>query len=263
MKNIIYFFLLIIIIKSQPISENLAFRKVMENLKGSIPESYVRQAFAHKALKIHKIIPERFARPYEKQTWEKYRKIFVKESRISSGAKFYNENLDLINTIKNEYKVDPFIFVTIAGIESNYGIHHSQYSVFNSLYTQIIEMPKRSKWASRELSEFLKYCYKDQLDPQEIGGSYAGAFGFGQFIPSSFNQYSVDFNEDGIREPYAWPDVLASIANYLRRNGYSPNSDNYKKGGSIWKSIYAYNHSENYVMAVLELAEEIRKRVKN
>ena len=157
--------------------------------------------------------------------------------------------------------MDPFIFVTIAGIESNYGIHHSQYSVFNSLYTQIIEMPKRSKWASRELSEFLKYCYKDQLDPQEIGGSYAGAFGFGQFIPSSFNQYSVDFNEDGIREPYAWPDVLASIANYLRRNGYSPNSDNYKKGGSIWKSIYAYNHSENYVMAVLELAEEIRKRV--
>jgi membrane-bound lytic murein transglycosylase B len=261
MKNIIYLFLLTLIVRSQPISENLAFRKVMENLKGSIPESYVREAFSHKDLKIHKIIPDRFARPYEKQTWEKYRKIFVKESRISSGAKFYNENLDLINTIKSEYKVDPFIFVTIAGIESNYGIHHSQYSVFNSLYTQIIEMPKRSKWASRELSEFLKYCYKDQLDPQEIGGSYAGAFGFGQFIPSSFNQYSVDFNEDGIREPYAWPDVLASIANYLRRNGYSPNSDNYKKGGSIWKSIYAYNHSENYVMAVLELAEEIRKRV--
>ena len=87
MKNIIYFFLLTLIIKSQPISENLAFRKVMENLKGSIPESYVRQAFAHKDLKIHKIIPERFARPYEKQTWEKYRKIFVKESRISSGAR--------------------------------------------------------------------------------------------------------------------------------------------------------------------------------
>ena len=97
-ENIIYLFLLTLIVRSQPISENLAFRKVMENLKGSIPESYVREAFSHKDLKIHKIIPERFARPYEKQTWEKYRKIFVKESRISSGAIFYNENLDVINT---------------------------------------------------------------------------------------------------------------------------------------------------------------------
>mgnify|MGYP001377607654 CR=1 FL=1 len=261
MKNILIIVLSTLIINSQPISENLAFRKVMENLSGAIPESYVRKAFAHEKLKVFKQIPDRFARPYEKQTWEKYRKIFVKESRISSGANFFNENIDLIKIIENEYKVDPFIIVTIAGIESNYGVHHSQYSVFNSLYTQIIEMPKRSKWASKELAEFLKYCYKDQLDPQEIGGSYAGAFGFGQFIPSSFNRYSVDFNEDGIREPYAWPDVLASIANYLRRNGYSPNSKNYKKGGAIWKSIYAYNHSENYVMAVLELTEEIRKRV--
>ncbi len=260
MKNIICFSLLVFIVRAQPIGENLAYRKVMENLKGAIPESFVRDAFAHEKIKIHKQIPERFAKPYEKQTWEKYRKIFVKESRISGGVKFYKENIDLIKTIESEYKVDSFIFVTIAGIESNYGVHHSQYSVFNSLYTQIIEMPRRSKWASRELAEFLKYCYKDQIDTQKIGGSYAGAYGFGQFIPSSFNQYSVDFNEDGIREPYAWPDVLASIANYLRKNGYYPNSKDYKKGGPIWKSIYAYNHSENYVMAVLELAEEIRKR---
>jgi membrane-bound lytic murein transglycosylase B len=132
--------------------------------------------------------------------------------------------------------------------------------VFNSLYTQIHEMPRRAKWASKELAEFIKYCFNDQLDPQEIGGSYAGAFGYGQFIPSSFNNYSVDFNEDGVRQPYDWPDVLGSIANYLRRNGYKPNSTNYEKDGDIWKSIYAYNHSDNYVMAVLELTSEIKKR---
>ena len=121
-------------------------------------------------------------------------------------------------------------------------------------------MPKRSKWASKELAEFLTYCFNDQLDTQLIGGSYAGAFGFGQFIPSSFNHYAVDFNEDGIRKPYEWPDVLASIANYLRRNGYQTNSTNYKRDGDIWKAIYAYNHADNYVMAVLELSEKIRKR---
>ena len=110
------------------------------------------------------------------------------------------------------------------------------------------------------LAEFLKYCFKDQLDTQEIGGSYAGAFGFGQFIPSSFTHYSVDFNENGVREPYSWPDVLGSIANYLRMNGYTPNSANYDKTGDIYKAIYAYNHADNYVMAVLELTENIRER---
>ncbi len=170
------------------------------------------------------------------------------------------ENIELIKTVSGEYKVDPFIIVTIAGIESNYGSHHSQYSVFNSLYSQIHDMPKRAKWASKELAEFIKYCYNDQLDPQEIGGSYAGAFGFGQFIPSSFNNFSVDFNEDGVRQPYDWPDVLASIANYLRRNGYNPNSNNYDRDGDIWKSIYAYNHADNYVMAVLELKNEIKNQ---
>ena len=246
--------------QSQSLTDDLAYRLVTEHLKKStIPEAYVREAFTHDELKIHKVIVDRFAKPYEKKTWEVYRKIFVKESRIAAGAKFYKKNYELIKMVESEYKVDPFIFVTIAGIESNYGSHHSQYSVFNSLYTQIHEMPRRAKWASKELAEFIKYCFNDQLDPQEIGGSYAGAFGYGQFIPSSFNNYSVDFNEDGVRQPYDWPDGLGSIANYLRRNGYKPNSTNYEKDGDIWKSIYAYNHSDNYVMAVLELTSEIEK----
>ena len=259
MKQIIVFFALSIFTFSQSLSDDLAYQIVSDHLEGSnVPEAYIREAFTHDEIKIHKEIAEKFGRPYEKKTWKVYRKIFVKDSRIAAGAKFYKENIELIKTVSSEYKVDPFIIVTIAGIESNYGSHHSQYSVFNSLYSQIHDMPKRAKWASKELAEFIKYCFNDQLDPQEIGGSYAGAFGFGQFIPSSFNNYSVDFNEDGVRQPYDWPDVLASIANYLRRNGYKPNSNNYDRDGDIWKSIYAYNHANNYVMAVLELRNEIK-----
>ena len=239
-----------------------SYLKVLKKLNGSIPEEFVKKAFSHSKLEVHKEIADRFARPYEKKTWVEYRKIFVKESRIASGAKFYKENKKLITEIADKYSMDPFIVVTIAGVESNYGVHHSQFSVFNSLYTQIQEMPRRSKWATKELAEFLKYCYKDKLDPQEIGGSYAGAFGFGQFIPSSFTRYSIDYNNNGVREPYSWPDVLGSIANYLRMNGYESGSNNYEEDGDIWKSIYAYNHSDNYVMAVLELTEEIRKRAK-
>ena len=259
MNHFIIFLVFSIITRAQSLSDDLAYQTVSALLQGSnIPEAYIREAFTHDDLTIHKEIAEKFARPYEKKTWKVYRKIFVKDSRIVAGAKFYKENIELVKAVSREYKVDPFIIVTIAGIESNYGSHHSQYSVFNSLYSQIHDMPKRAKWASKELAEFIKYCYNDQLDPQEIGGSYAGAFGFGQFIPSSFNNFSVDFNEDGVRQPYDWPDVLASIANYLRRNGYKPNSNNYDRDGDIWKSIYAYNHANNYVMAVLELRNEIK-----
>jgi len=243
------------------VDDDFAYRLVSEKLDGVIPEEFVRAAFSHESVEIHKEISEKFAKPYEKKPWSDYRKIFVKESRISAGAKFYSENKDLISEVSSKYAVDPFIIVTIAGVESNYGIHHSQYSVFNSLYSQIHDMPRRSKWATRELAEFLKYCFNDELDTQEIGGSYAGAFGFGQFIPSSFTRYSVDFNNNGVREPYSWPDVLGSIANYLRMNGYGASSSDYSKEGDIYKSVFAYNHADNYVMAVLELAEKIRERV--
>ena len=205
-------------------------------------------------------IPERFAKPYEKKSWEQYKKLFIKESRIVAGVKFYSENKDLIMQVAERYNVDPFIILSIAGIESNYGKHYKGFTVFNSLYTQIHEMPKRAKWASKELASYLEYCFKDNVDPQSIEGSYAGAFGFGQFIPSSFNRYSVDFDNDGVRRPHDWPDVLGSIANYLIKNGYVPGSSNYSKGGDIWKSVWAYNHSDNYVMAVLGLTEKIRER---
>ena len=258
MKTI--FLLITGLLFSQNVMDDKAYKLVSKKIDSSVPDSFVRKAFSHQKLEIHNEIAYRFARPYEKKPWTEYRKIFVKESRIKGGAKFYIENKDLISSVSEKYGVDPFIIVTIAGVESNYGVHHSQFSVFNSLYTQIHEMPRRSKWATRELAEFIKYCYEDNLDPQEIGGSYAGAFGFGQFIPSSFTTYSVDFNQNGVREPYNWDDVLGSIANYLRMNRYKKNSKNYDKSGDIYKAIFAYNHADNYVMAVLELTEEVRKR---
>ena len=248
------------VIFSRTLDNDIAYELVIKKIGDDIPISFVNEAFSHDKLEVHKIIAERFAKPYEKKSWTEYKKIFVKESRIAAGAKFFSENTNLINRVSKKYGVDPFIIVTIAGVESNYGVHHSQYSVFNALYSQIHEIPRRTKWATKELAEFIKYCYKDNLDPQEIGGSYAGAFGYGQFIPSSFTRYSVDFNENGVREPYSWPDVLGSIANYLRMNGYKKNSNDYKKSGDIYKSVYAYNHADNYVMAVLELTERIRER---
>ena len=86
-------------------------------------------------IELHAKIPERFARPYEKKSWEQYKKLFIKESRIVAGVKFYSENKDLILKVSKKYGVDPFIILSIAGIESNYGKHYKGFTVFNSLYT--------------------------------------------------------------------------------------------------------------------------------
>ena len=263
-KALFIFIITNMVFAENDISVDLAYQLVLEKInKKVVPVSFLNDVFKSSSIEKHMEIPERFAKPYEKKSWEQYKKLFIKESRIVAGVKFYSENKDLIMQVAERYNVDPFIILSIAGIESNYGKHYKGFTVFNSLYTQIHEMPKRAKWASKELASYLEYCFKDNVDPQSIEGSYAGAFGFGQFIPSSFNRYSVDFDNDGVRRPHDWPDVLGSIANYLIKNGYIPGSSNYSKGGDIWKSVWAYNHSDNYVMAVLGLTEKIRKRSSN
>ena len=216
-------------------------------------------AFAHKGIQIHDKILERFARPYEKQSWTNYRKLFITDSRIKKGTQFYTENQGTLNAIAKNIKVDPFLILSIVGVESNYGLHQGEFTVFNALYTQIAKMPRRAKWAKKELIEFLIYCYNDNIPPHSIKGSYAGAFGYGQFIPSSFNTYAADGNGDGIRKPYDWSDVFASVGNYLAKNGYPVNNPSDQE--KVYQSVFAYNHADNYVKAVLELRDEIKKNI--
>ena len=92
-----------------------------------------------------------------------------------------------------------FQLVSIVGIETNYGKRYAEHSVFNSLYTQTINFPKRSAWATKEIFELLLYSKEEKINPFSLYGSYAGAFGYGQFIPSSFNKLSIDYNKDGIK----------------------------------------------------------------
>ena len=92
MKQLAKIFFLLTYVFSQNFEEDIAYKLVLEKLNGSIPSAFVREAFSHDKLEIHKVIAERFAKPYEKKAWTEYRKIFVKESRISAGAKFFSEN---------------------------------------------------------------------------------------------------------------------------------------------------------------------------
>lgn len=245
---------------SYALKKNHVYQAVKERaIEKGVSEEYLKQVFEDGNIQIHREISERFSKPYEKKSWADYRKLFVKPSRIDKGSEFYTERQETLIKVSKHYGVDPYLILSIVGIESNYGSHYKQFKVFNSLYTQILEMPKRANWATTELIEFLFYCYEDSIPPHSVYGSYAGAFGFGQFIPSSFNHYAVDFDGDGIRQAYEWPDVMASIANYLIKNGYPAN--NYSNKDKLYKAVYSYNHSDNYVRAVLELRDELQKAI--
>jgi len=228
-----------------------------EAIKNGLPESYLNEIFSYGGIAVHDKILDRFSKPYEKKSWTDYRKLFITESRIQKGVAFYTQYKNDLNSVSNQMNVDPFLILSIVGVESNYGRHKGKYTVFNALYTQIAKMPRRKQWATKEMIAFLVYCYSDSIPPHSIKGSYAGAFGYGQFIPSSFNAFAADGNGDGIRRPYDWVDVFASVGNYLVKNGYpvSNNSDDKQ----VYKSIYAYNHADNYVKAVLELRDKLKK----
>jgi len=260
-----YIFILLttfVINNSYALDKDSVYKAVSDRaIEKGLPEEYLKHVFENENIQIHQEIPERFAKPYEDKTWEEYRKLFVKPSRINNGSKFYTEHQKTLKKVSKRFGVDPILILSIVGIESNYGSHHKQFTVFNSLYTQISEMPNRARWATTELIELLTYCYNDSIPPHSVYGSYAGAFGYGQFIPSSFNNYAVDFDGDGIRQAYKWPDVMASIANYLIQHGYPAN--NYLNKDNVYKAVFSYNHSDNYVKAVLELRDELKVAIES
>ena len=133
-KIIIIITLFSVLCAEDIISNDLAYVMVMEKInKKVVPVEYINKVFTNSDIERHEEIPERFARPYEKKSWPEYKKLFIKESRIVAGTKFYSENEELIMQVSKKYNVDPFIILSIAGIESNYGRHYKGFNVFNSL----------------------------------------------------------------------------------------------------------------------------------
>ena len=204
----------------------------------------------------------RFKRKPEKtKTYTEYKNIFLTEERIEKGVAFYFKNKELFKKIMTEFEIDPLIIVAIIGVETNYGTRFAEHSVFVSLYTQSVNIPQRRLWATKEMFELLVYCKKEGIDPFSVEGSYAGAFGFGQFIPSSFNKLSIDYNQNGKKEPYGWEDVLGSVAYYLKENGYPPNSYNFSLRSKAWHAIRTYNRSDHYASTIIEFRNELAKQV--
>lgn len=162
-------------------------------------------------------ILEAIARPAEKRLeWFEYRKIFITKNRIEKGLAFIQEHLETLQRAEKEYGVPKEIIASIIGIETNYGKNKGSYRVLDALTTLGFDYPPRSSFFSSELKHAFLLAKEQGFDISEIKGSYAGAMGYGQFIPSSYRHYAVDFDADEVADILSNPvDAIGSVANYF------------------------------------------------
>lgn len=169
---------------------------------------------------------------WESKPWYDYYPRFITTRNIMEGRKQLRRYQELLDRIEKELGVEREIVVAIWGIESRFGQNRGDFNLFRTLNTMFDAYPRRSDFYRGQLIDFLLLCRENGVDPKGITGSYGGAFGQTQFIPSSFREYAVDFDNDGRRDVWSSvPDVLASIANYLHRYGWSKGSPIYVEIG--------------------------------
>ena len=169
---------------------------------------------------LHNWIIETMQKPAEKtMTWSRYKKIFINKERLKAGLKFINEHADTLNRVAKQYQVDKYVIAAIIGVETYFGKIKGKHKVIDTLSTLSFIDFRRNKFFQSELIHFLNFAYKNNTDVFSYKGSYAGAMGYGQFMPSSINNYAVDADQDNIIDLYNNPkDAIASVANYLAKH---------------------------------------------
>ncbi|MCY3819547.1 MAG: lytic murein transglycosylase B [Gammaproteobacteria bacterium] len=161
------------------------------------------------------------SRPAERKRWHEYRKIFVTPTRIREGIAFWRANEETLRRVERVYNVPPEITVAVVGVETRYGRNLGSFRVLDSLSTLAFDYPPRATFFLGELTEFLLLAQEEGIDPLTMKGSYAGAMGYGQFIPSSYRNFAVDFDGDGTRDIWTnLNDALGSIGNYFAEHGW-------------------------------------------
>tara|TARA_B100001175_G_scaffold316777_1_gene331594 strand:- start:2015 stop:3049 length:1035 start_codon:yes stop_codon:yes gene_type:complete len=173
-------------------------------------------------------------------TWDRYKKLFIEEKRITNGRIFIKEHEELFDRVEVEFGVPREIITSILGVETRYGKIKGNYRVLDSLATLGFDFPRRSEFFKSELIEFFILSRENNLDIYSIEGSYAGAMGYGQFISSSYRAYAVDYDGDGYSDLFnSIPDAVASVANYLKVHGW-------KRDGKIVQPIKFNNVRKPY-----------------
>ena len=169
-------------------------------------------------------ILDAISRPAEKvKPWKDYRPIFITDKRITQGAAFWKQHEATLARAEAEYGVPAEIIVAIIGVETFYGGNTGSWRVMDALSTLAFDYPPRAPFFRKELREFLLLTREEQVDPITLKGSYAGAMGLPQFMPSSFRAYAVDFDGDGHINIWTNPvDAIGSVASYFKQHRWQP-----------------------------------------
>ena len=161
------------------------------------------------------------AKPAEHKPWYVYRPIFMTAERIDAGVRFWTEHAAVLARAEQEYGVPASIIVAIIGVETFYGRNTGNFRVIEALGTLAFHYPPRATFFRSELENFFLLARDENLDALTPTGSYAGAMGLPQFMPSSFRNFAVDFDRDGHRDIWRNPDdAIGSVANYLKKHGW-------------------------------------------
>jgi len=153
-------------------------------------------------------------------SWDIYEKAFLKEVKVTKGVDFMHRHQEALRKAYRIYGVEPEYITAIIGVESHYGVNRGRYPVFDTLTTLAFEKNRRQKFYQKELKAFLLLSRREKINPKRVKGSWAGAIGLGQFMPSNYNAYVVDFNKDGFHQMNNPTDAIGSIAHYFKRHGW-------------------------------------------
>ena len=168
-------------------------------------------------------IIDAMSKPAEKaKLWYEYRPIFLNERRIREGTEFWIAHRQALDQASIKSGVAPEYLAAILGVETYYGRLTGTYRVLDALVTLSFDYPPREKFFRDELEQFLLLTRDAHLDPKTLKGSYAGAMGAPQFMPSNYRRYAVDADANGRIDLWNdWPDVCASVGNYLKEHGWN------------------------------------------
>jgi membrane-bound lytic murein transglycosylase B len=229
--------------------------------------------------------PEPYAGPTMRPklgSWTRYRNQFLTETHINNGVEFWRNNAAAIEKASATYGVDPEYIVGIIGVETFFGKNFGKTCIFDALTTLAFDTHRRAPYFTGELENFLLMAKEEGYEPRQPKGSWAGAMGYGQFMPSSFRALAVDFDNNGHRDLWQPYDAVGSVAHYFSQHGWqlhgvvtrptqaADDPDVIELGGATaseywriypnFKVIKKYNNSNKYAMAVHQLAQAIKQR---
>lgn len=160
--------------------------------------------------------------PATAKPWYEFRSLYVNATRITGGLRFWEQHAATLARARRDYGVPEEVIVAIIGIETLYGRNTGSFRVLDALSTLAFDYPPRADLFMAELEQYLLLSRETSLKALDLKGSYAGAMGIPQFLPSSYRKYAVDFDGDGRRDLNGVTDAIGSVANYLRVFGWKP-----------------------------------------